>query len=426
MKIKINFMKIFLFLFVSLFFINLVSPVALAVTQDDLTSILKGMPYYDGSDGCASGSSSSSGSGNNTASATPTNDVASFVDKYGQAAFNIGKQYGIPYEVILAQAIVESGYARSTLASQYFNFFGIKADPSWTGPTVTMSTQESVNGQTITIQAAFRAYPNAQAGFEGYGLFITKNSRYANALKPPANHDPYKYITEIKNAGYATAPDYVNTIWSVAQGVINYIASKNPPLFPPSSQVTYDNSPPAATTYTATGADSSCGSGSSTGGGGLANVVSIAQQEMALNPAPYGNASARDCNANMLKYTNGVCEAWCASFVSWVYKQAGIPFTGGDAGGWLHAGAAELQQYFKAKEVYFAAGAQSPAPGDVVFWVGADGSVSNPGHVSIVTAVNGNTFDDIGGNEQSKILASKGFKNIAGDQGLIGFGRIKN
>lgn len=172
---------------------------------------------------------------------TGTEDLQGFIDRYGQMAFDTGKKYGIPYEAILAQGSIESRNGNSELTKQGNNFFGIKAGDSWNGPVVTFETGEQrPDGSTYTVTANFRAYPDAQAGFDGYGEFITTNSRYANALNYPG--DPVQYITEIKNAGYATDTSYVTTLTRVIRQVENYVSSKN--LFPPSSEVTPDATPP--------------------------------------------------------------------------------------------------------------------------------------------------------------------------------------
>ncbi len=177
-----------------------------------------------------------------TAGGTATKTVGEFVDKYGQLAFNTGKKYGIPYEAILSQAIIESGYGKSKLTVDANNFFGIKAGSSWTGPVWTGATREETSGgSSYTISAAFRSYASPQAGFDGYGEFIRGNKRYSTALNFPG--DPYRYIQEIKNAGYATDGQYVATNSRMVAQVTQYIQSKN--LFTPSSQVVPDAAPPA-------------------------------------------------------------------------------------------------------------------------------------------------------------------------------------
>jgi hypothetical protein len=201
------------------------------------------------------------GSGTNAAcnalgastTAPAANNLKGFIDAYGQAAFNVGKQYGIPYEAIIAQAAIESGYGKSGLTQNAFNFFGIKKGSGWTGPVYTVPTKEEVNGKLITVTASFRAYPNAEEGFRGYGEFITKNPRYSNALN--FQTDPIAYITEIKKAGYATDSSYVAKNVTLINSAKEYIKSNN--LFPPSSEVTFDKEPP---TIGAQDAASSCSS----------------------------------------------------------------------------------------------------------------------------------------------------------------------
>lgn len=182
-------------------------------------------------------------SGSNGLQATATKDMNEFIDKYGQAAFNVGKQYGIPYEAILAQAALESGYGASKLTQQGYNFFGMKAGDSWNGPTIELPTKEQdENGKEHTEMASFRSYATPEEGFRGYGEFITKNSRYSNALNYPGN--PVQYITEIKNAGYATDVNYVSKLSTLIGSVEAYVKEKD--LFPPSSEVEFDVEPPNA------------------------------------------------------------------------------------------------------------------------------------------------------------------------------------
>jgi len=159
-----------------------------------------------------------------------TGSLREFVDTYGQMAFNVGKKYGIPYEAILAQGILESGYGRSGLTTKANNFFGIKAGNSWSGEVIVLQTSEYVDGKYIKVDAAFRKYSTPEAGWDGYGKFITSNSRYNSALQYP--NDPIAYITAIWKAGYATDPKYVSKVGSIANAIIEYIAETN--KWPPS------------------------------------------------------------------------------------------------------------------------------------------------------------------------------------------------
>lgn len=177
-------------------------------------------------------------------SSTGTKNLQEFIDKYGEMAFNTGKKYGIPYEAIIAQGALESAYGGSKLTTEANNFFGIKAGSAWHGPIWTGGTSEQTSGgDSYNITASFRAYPNAQAGFDGYGEFITSNGRYKNSLNYPG--DPVQYITEIRKAGYATDVSYVSKLTRIIDQVTTYVKSKG--LFPPSSEVVPDASPPNST-----------------------------------------------------------------------------------------------------------------------------------------------------------------------------------
>lgn len=92
----------------------------------------------------------------------------------------------------------------------------------------------------------------------------------------------------------------------------------------------------------------------------------------------------------VLQYTDGNKEAWCADYVSWVYKEAGYPFTGGLSGGWRWPVASgnygySLINYTKYIGKYKAKASYTPEPGDIIFF---DPASKDPGsHVGIVISV---------------------------------------
>ena len=109
---------------------------------------------------------------------------------------------------IIAQAIIESAYGKSLLASKHFNFWGMKCGSYWRGASVNMKTKEEFQvGTLTTIRSNFRAYPDMQSGVAGYFDFIS-TPRYEN-LKTADN--PQLYLTRIKADGYATSSSYVAT-----------------------------------------------------------------------------------------------------------------------------------------------------------------------------------------------------------------------
>ena len=146
--------------------------------------------YYDPT--AASTCSTSSTSSSDGSSGTAAEDLKDFVRKYVKMAVETNKKYGTPYETVLAQGVIESGYGKSGLTVKANNFHGIKAGGNWSGEVIDMETEEEYASGRTTIVDGFRKYPTVEAGWLGYGEFITSNSRYSEALKYPG--DPRKYL----------------------------------------------------------------------------------------------------------------------------------------------------------------------------------------------------------------------------------------
>ena len=129
--------------------------------------------------------------------------IATYVKKYAG-------DYGIMvHSPIIAQAILESGWGRSTLASEYNNYFGLKCGGAWNGKSVNMATQEEYEVGVMTdIRDNFRVFDSMEDGIKGYFDFINY-SRYSN-LKGVT--DPEEYCRLIKEDGYATSSTYVDSL----------------------------------------------------------------------------------------------------------------------------------------------------------------------------------------------------------------------
>ena len=127
-------------------------------------------------------------------------DIAKHVQKYARA-------YGIlVHSPIIAQAILESGWGESKLASKYHNYFGLKCGSKWTGKSVNLTTQEEYQPGTLTtIKDNFRVYDSMEEGVKGYFEFI-QLQRYQNLR---GITDPKEYLQTIKNDEYATSSTYV-------------------------------------------------------------------------------------------------------------------------------------------------------------------------------------------------------------------------
>ena len=140
-------------------------------------------------------------------------DKEAFIQKVAEKVSKYAPLYGISvHSPIIAQAIIESGWGKSGLASKYHNYFGLKCGSSWKGKSVNMATKEEYKVGTMTnIRDNFRVFDDFDDGIRGYFEFIN-TSRYAN-LKGVKS--PEEYVRRLKADGYATSSKYVDNVMRV-------------------------------------------------------------------------------------------------------------------------------------------------------------------------------------------------------------------
>lgn len=139
----------------------------------------------------------------------------SFIRTIAPIIVTEAKARGYKYpSAIIAQAIVESNWGRSSLAQKYHNYFGMKAGSRWRGRTVNLKTKEEyTRGKMTTITDGFRVYSNMQEGVKGYFEFIS-SSRYSNLKSATSS---YNYLERLKQDGYATSSTYVSTCYQIVK-----------------------------------------------------------------------------------------------------------------------------------------------------------------------------------------------------------------
>ena len=128
-----------------------------------------------------------------------------YIDQYKDLAISEMKRSGIPASITLAQGMVESDYGRSTLAVEANNHFGIKCHDDWNGPTVRHDDDAR--------NECFRKYRHAEESYRDHTDFLVNGSRYADLFKLGPT-DYVGWARGLKNAGYATNPDYANMLIS--------------------------------------------------------------------------------------------------------------------------------------------------------------------------------------------------------------------
>lgn len=136
---------------------------------------------------------------------------AQFIENTAYHAQSVAGPNDLYASVMIAQAILESGYGSSSLSSPpNHNLFGIKG--AYNGQSVTMQTWEHFNGQDVIINAKFRKYPSYRESFEDNARvlkttsFSPGNYFYSGAWK--SNTNTYQDATRWLTSRYATDPNY--------------------------------------------------------------------------------------------------------------------------------------------------------------------------------------------------------------------------
>ena len=165
-----------------------------------------------------------------------------FIKQYKPFALESEKKTGISHLFTLAQAALESGWGERGVGN---NFFGIKVPKNLVSNTPAnkkqlFKTTEVLNAPNLgykfpqvmsiyqlpsgkykyTVKDWFRKYETPEECFTDHAQFFFKNKRYAKALEVKA--DPYKFAEEVAKAGYATAPDYANSLKKIIKMLESY------------------------------------------------------------------------------------------------------------------------------------------------------------------------------------------------------------
>ena len=130
------------------------------------------------------------------------------------AALESERRYGVPASVTLAQAALESGWAKSPIGG--YNIFGIKGSGSQ--GTVRVATKEFLKGKWVTINDNFAKYGNFHEAVMKHGqVFQGDYKGYKNGLATYAKtKNDYAFIDAVGST-YATDPQYKQSIKKIMQ-----------------------------------------------------------------------------------------------------------------------------------------------------------------------------------------------------------------
>ena len=147
-------------------------------------------------------------------------DPQTFINIIAQQAKSVADANDLYVSVMIAQAIIESGWGSSTLSkAPNYNLFGIKG--SYNGQTVYMSTLEYLNGQWVTKNEPFKKYPSFAESFADNAATLRNVSfqsgvyYYSGAWK--SNTRSYRDATAWLTGRYATDPNYASKLNSIIE-----------------------------------------------------------------------------------------------------------------------------------------------------------------------------------------------------------------
>lgn len=308
-------------------------------------------------------------------------DKQEFIKKIAGYVRKYAADYGIAvHSPIIAQAILESGWGESKLASVYHNYFGLKCGTKWKGRSVNMKTQEEYSpGTKTTITDNFRVYSNMDEGVKGYFEFI-QLPRYQN-LKGIT--DPKKYLQTIKDDGYATSSTYVADVFRCveAYGLTEYDGKEE---------------------------------------GGIA----MTEKELRQKPVDYlaqyvgikeGSAEHKAILAVLnnsglcTRYKMTVNDPWCATASSAAFIASGLA----DIFPCVECSCGNMIELAKKAGIWVENDAYVPKTGDAILYDWGDSGKGDctgwPDHVGLVASVSGNTIRVIEGNMSNTV----GYRNLA-------------
>lgn len=130
-------------------------------------------------------------------------DKEEFISLLESSSITEYKKSGILPSITISQAILESSWGNSRLATEGNNLFGIKADKSWTGDRINFNTEEYSKSY---VRADFRKYKSWDESIKDHSEFLMSNKRYLNSGL--FSKKKYKEQAQVlEDAGYATTMD---------------------------------------------------------------------------------------------------------------------------------------------------------------------------------------------------------------------------
>jgi len=138
-------------------------------------------------------------------------DKKKFIERIAKVAVKNYEIYGILPSLVIAQAILESGWGKKAIEN---NIFGIKAGSSWRGKVVTRETREWDGDKYVIKKSKFRAYDSIEDSIMDYLNLVGNTKRYEKVRNAKDYKEAARLIYE---TGYATDPHYTDKIINIIE-----------------------------------------------------------------------------------------------------------------------------------------------------------------------------------------------------------------
>lgn len=142
------------------------------------------------------------------AAGLPSGYRGRFLKGIAPSALISAREHNIPPSITLAQAILESGWGRSSLAQEGHNLFGVKGPASEPG----IQTRSRERGRMVN--ARYRAYDTWLDSLAHHDALLSQSSRYVAAQ---AHRDDWRAFLAKMAPVYATSRRYNKLVSGVIQ-----------------------------------------------------------------------------------------------------------------------------------------------------------------------------------------------------------------
>ena len=136
----------------------------------------------------------------------PADYRGTFLRALAPGVLQAAHDFQVPPSVTLAQAVLESGWGRSSLASRYHNLFGVKAMRGL--PVVTLDSAEIIDGVRVPMKLRFAVFEDWDHAVVEHGELLS-HKRYDRAREHWTEWDTFVGMIAPM---YASDPNYARRI----------------------------------------------------------------------------------------------------------------------------------------------------------------------------------------------------------------------